>query len=406
MEHQRAILLSPARFKVIVCGRRWGKTALGLMATLKGHGATRGQRRGAIDGGNIWWIAPTYKVASKIWRDLKRATKDAYTAKNEVERRIELPCGGSVTVHSADDPGTLVGDGLDGVVIDEAAKVHRDAWGESVRPALADRLGWAIFIGTPKGNNWFREVFDVADADSSLEWARWQRPTSDNPIIRPSEIDAMRREMTGTKAAQEIDAIFVGDQGLLFPRDKAVIVDAAPTTFEKLVRYWDKAGSDTDGDFTAGVLMGKTVDGLYYVLDVVHGRWQPFDRNNAMRQTCEMDALRHRVSLWIEREPGNGGKESAQISVRDLAAYGPQTETPTNNKVVRAEHFAAQWQGGNVRILRAAWNAKYIDELAAFPDEDMHDDQVDASSGAFNKLVLSRPQPRAGLPSSYRPGGR
>ena len=97
---------------------------------LKGHGAFKGQWRGAIDGGNIWWIAPSYKVASKIWRDLKRATKDAWVEKNEVERRIELPGGGSVTVWSADDPGSLVGDGLDGVVFDEAAKIHRDAWGE------------------------------------------------------------------------------------------------------------------------------------------------------------------------------------------------------------------------------------------------------------------------------------
>ena len=119
--HQRPILLSPARFKVVVCGRRWGKTASGLMATVKGHGTYRGQRKGAIDGGRIWWIAPNYGIASDIWRDLKRACRDAWIAKNEVERRIELPGGGSVTVKSADNPDSLRGSGLDGVVVDEAA---------------------------------------------------------------------------------------------------------------------------------------------------------------------------------------------------------------------------------------------------------------------------------------------
>lgn len=389
MNHQREVILHPARFKVVVCGRRWGKTALGLMATLKGHGTHRGHRRGAIDGGNIWWIAPTYKVASKIWRDLKRACRDAWTHKNEVERRIELPGGGSITVHSADDPDTLVGDGLDGVVMDEAAKISEKAWGESIRPALADRLGWAIFIGTPKGNNWFRELFDRAGADG--DWMSWQRPTSDNPIILATEIEAARVDMTGDRFAQEFDARFIGDQGTLFPRSKAQIIDAVPAHITRLVRYWDKAGSDTDGDFTAGVLIG-TIGGVYYVIDVVHDRWGPFERNKVIRTTCQADEARygrHVVSTWVEQEPGNGGKESAMISVRDLAEWGVRADPVRTGKQARAEHFAAQWQAGNVWLQRAPWNAKYIAELASFPDDEMHDDQVDGSSGAFNKLVMT-----------------
>lgn len=391
MAHQRPILLSPARFKVVVCGRRWGKTAIGLMATLKGHGSFRGQRKGAIDGAKIWWVAPSYKVASKIWRDLKRATRGAWIQKNEVERRIELPGGGNVTVWSADDPETLVGDGLDGLVIDEAAKVHRDTWGESLRPALADHLGWALMVGTPKGQlNWFFDVFQQAEERD--DWERWQRPTWDNPLIVPSEIDEMRADMTGTKFAQEVEAKFSGAIGELFPRDKAIIVDEAPRQIRGVTRYWDKAGSERkEGDWTAGVAEGEHA-GLYYILNVVRGRWDPFRRNTVIEQTCELDVERWgRVALWIEQEPGNGGKESAMISARELVRFAPRFETPSRDKIVRAEHFAAAWQAGNVRIVRGAWNAQYIDELVAFPDEDMHDDQVDASSGAFNKLVLHKP---------------
>lgn len=391
MEHQRSILLSPARFKVVICGRRWGKTAIGLMATLKGHGQFRGQRKGAIDGGKIWWIAPTYKVASKIWRDLKKATRGAWVEKKEVERRIELPGGGSVTVWSADDPETLVGDGLDGVVVDEAAKVHRDAWGESIRPALADRLGWALLIGTPKGqHNWVYDVWQQAEKRN--DWERWQRPTWDNPIIARSEIDEMRGDMTGAKFAQEVEAKFIGEVGDLFPREKAIFVDNAPANLRGLTRYWDKAGSErTEGDWTVGALIGE-LSGLFYVVDIVRGRWDPFTRNQVIEQTAELDVARWgRVSLWIEREPGNGGKESAMISARELVKFAPRFETPTKDKVMRAEHFAAAWQAGNVRIVRGPWNAHYLDELVAFPDEDMHDDQVDSSSAGFNKIVLHKP---------------
>ena len=391
MAHQRAAILSPARFKVIVCGRRWGKTAIGLMMTLKGHGSERGQWRGAIDGGNVWWIAPTYKVASKIWRDLKRATRGAWIEKNEVERRIELPGGGSVTVWSADDPGTLVGDGIDGVVFDEAGKIHQDAWGESVRPALADRGGWAVFIGTPKGQNWFHDLFQFAGADTSGEWQAWQRATSDNPLIPPTEIHAMRAEMSGAKAAQELDAKFITSVGELFPRNRIEIVEQAPALLRRPVRYWDKAGSESEsGDWTVGAMIGKH-DGLYYVLDIVRGRWNPFERNKVIRQTCELDDARWKRGgwqLWLEKTIGDG-KESAMISGRELVAFAPRFHPETKSKIERADHFAAAWQGGNVRLVRAAWNAQYIDELVSFPDADIHDDQVDASTGAFNKLVLS-----------------
>lgn len=118
LPHQLPILLSPARYKVAACGRRWGKTAVGLLSVLRGHGPTRGLRRGALDGGVVWWVAPTYGVAAKIWRDLKRACRGGWTAKSETEHRIELPGGGCVEVKSADAPDHLRGEGLDGVVLD------------------------------------------------------------------------------------------------------------------------------------------------------------------------------------------------------------------------------------------------------------------------------------------------
>lgn len=371
------------------------------MATVKGHGPKRGVRRGAVDGGKIWWVAPSYPVASEIWRDLKRAAGQAYDEKSEVERRIELPGGGSVTVKSADNPDSLRGSGLDGLVVDEAGSVKAEAWREALRPSLSDRLGWAVFIGSPKGSNWFRDLFDFAEKQP--DWERWQRPTADNPIVLPSEIAAAEREMLPSLFSQEYGAQFIGSIGDLFPRDKAVVVDAAPANVAVPVRYWDKAGSEREqGDFAVGSLIAR-VDHLTYVLDVVRGKWNPFARNKVIADTAAMDRLRFhgKMQLWIEQEPGNGGKESAMISAKELAAFAPRFEVPSRDKVTRSQNFAAQWCAGNVRLVRGAWNSAYIDELAAFPNG-LHDDQVDASSGAFNKLLTGvSQQPAASLPSSF-----
>lgn len=182
----------------------------------RGHGQQRRQRLGAIDGGNIWWVAPSYGVASDIWRDLKRACRNAWTDKWEVERRIQLPSGGSVTVKSADNPDNLRGSGLDGVVLDEAASIKPEVWRQSLRPALSDRQGWAVFIGTPKGFNWFHDLFQYAGAAS--DWERFQRPSSDNPLLNEHELDEARKEIGSYAFSQEYKAEFVADGLGMFQR--------------------------------------------------------------------------------------------------------------------------------------------------------------------------------------------
>jgi predicted phage terminase large subunit-like protein len=174
-------------------------------------------------------------------------------------------------------------------------------------------------------------------------------------------------------------------EGELFQRAWLPIVPVAPAKC-RLVRYWDKA-SALSGDYTAGVLMGE-LDGQYYVIDVVHGRWSTAQRERIMRQTAELDAERFgdRVSIWIEQEGGSGGLDSARASVSNLAGFKVRTEHPTGDKATRAEPFANQAEGGNVALVRGKWNDGYLDELTSFPSG-AHDDQVDASGGAFNKLA-------------------
>jgi predicted phage terminase large subunit-like protein len=350
--------------------------------------------KGAIDGGNIWWVMPTKPLSNEVWRDLKKACRGVMIEKNETERRIEMPGGGSVTIKSADEPDSLRGSGLDGVVLDEAATIKEEAWTAGIRPALIDKQGWATFIGTPKGMNWYHKLFERAGGDSG--WERWQRPTSDNPLISPEEIDEARRDLASSLlAAQELGAQFVANGGTVFQRDWFTVVDVMPADCKRAVRRWDKAATEGDGDFSAGVLMAEH-DGIYYVVDVERGQWSALKRNKIIRQTADFD-LHSRFNqgfnkgvnymVWLAQDPGSAGKEVAQHTATVvLAGYPCDWEPETGDKATRAKPFASQCEAGNVRLVRGPWNADFVDELCAFPDG-AHDDQVDAASGAFIKLA-------------------
>lgn len=179
--------------------------------------------------------------------------------------------------------------------------------------------------------------------------------------------------------------------GTVFKRESFEVVGAVPPG-ARYVRYWDKAGTEGGGAYSAGVLLA-VASGVYYVVDVVRGQWDATARNAVIKQTAALDASTYgRVSIWLEQEPGSGGKESAQISVKDLAGYAAFAEPVTGDKLFRAQPLAAQAGVRNVKLVNAPerpslWIAKYLDELAAFPTG-KYKDQVDASSGAFNKLAL------------------
>ena len=172
----------------------------------------------------------------------------------------------------------------------------------------------------------------------------------------------------------------------MFKRAWFKIVKAAPANANRL-RWWDKAATEGDGCFSVGVKMSKAADGMYYVEDVRRGQWSAGQRDSVMKQTASMDGKA--VHIWTEQEPGSGGKESAQSTIKMLAGYVVKSEGSSGAKEVRAEPFAAQCEAGNVCLIEGPWNAEYIDELCAFPNG-KYNDQVDASSGAFNKLSFGK----------------
>lgn len=161
------------------------------------------------------------------------------------------------------------------------------------------------------------------------------------------------------------------------------IVDAAPR-ITRAVRYWDKAGTQDGGAYTAGVKIGLGEDGCYYILDVVRGQWAALARERTIKACAQIDGLG--VETWIEQEPGSGGKESAESTIRNLAGFNIRAERPSGDKALRATPLSVQVEAGNVKMVKAPWNKDYLDEMKMFP-VGKYKDQIDASSGAFNKLT-------------------
>lgn len=188
------------------------------------------------------------------------------------------------------------------------------------------------------------------------------------------------------KGVRDFDALYqqrpTAKEGLFFHVTQLEIVDAVPVG-GRTTRGWDKAATQDDGDFTAGVKMTKGTDGLFYVEDVVRGQWNTAVRDKQIRQTAELDG--RQVKQKGEQEPGSGGKESADNFIRLLSGFSVSVERSTANKEERADPFSSQLNAGNVKLLRGKWNADYIEELRQFPNG-QHDDQVDGSSLAFNEL--------------------
>lgn len=181
--------------------------------------------------------------------------------------------------------------------------------------------------------------------------------------------------------------------GGMFPVDRFQIIDHLPPADQiaASIRYWDKAGTAGGGAFSAGVLMHRLRDGRFCVSDVSRGQWSILDRESRIKQTAQIDGKG--VEIRIEQEPGSGGKESAEATIRNLAGFNVRADRPTGDKELRAQPYAAQVQGGNVLLVRGAWNRPFMDEHEMFPNGKFKD-QVDAAGGAFAALLVPE-QPQA-----------
>jgi hypothetical protein len=203
-----------SRFRILVAGRRFGKTYLALVELC----------RSAWKAGRLsWYVAPTYKQAKRIaWRPLKQMTRPYWASRpNETDLRIELISGGTICLRGADNYDSLRGDGLDFLILDEYASIARQAWTEVLRPALADKQGRALFIGTPRGYNHFYDLY--AAVQDQPHWARFQFTTEEGGNVSTGELESATRELDERTYRQEFQASFenLATGMVYYPFDRA-----------------------------------------------------------------------------------------------------------------------------------------------------------------------------------------
>ena len=215
---QGSIFSDASRFRVVVAGRRFGKTFLSTYELIRA--ALSGKEK------NCWYVAPTYKAAKEIaWDMLIRALPPEYISKsNETSLTVRLINGSTISLKGAEKPDNLRGRALDFVVLDELADMRKEAWYEVIRPSLSDRLGSALFIGTPKGRNHFYDLW-TKGADKEPEWISFQYTTVEGGNVPASEVEQAKRDLDERTYLQEYEARFVNYSGIIyysFSREESV----------------------------------------------------------------------------------------------------------------------------------------------------------------------------------------
>lgn len=205
---QQQIVNESARFNVLACGRRFGKTTLGLELDIQP----------ALDGYPVAWFSPTYKMMGEVWRDTRKVLAPITKTVNAQEHRLELITGGVMDMWSLDSPDSTRGRKYKRVVVDEAAMVpnFQEAWQAAIRPTLTDYEGDAYWLSTPKGMNFFKQGFDYGQDPLMPDWASWQMPTTSNPYMSPAEIEKARQELPELTFKQEYLAEFLQSEGAVF----------------------------------------------------------------------------------------------------------------------------------------------------------------------------------------------
>jgi predicted phage terminase large subunit-like protein len=375
-EAQQTVKDDEARWKILCAGRRFGKSRLGVQLCLEQ----------ALDGGRVWWVAPTFAIARVGWRDVVAAAsefpKDAGVNIKLGDMEVTFPSGGSISVKSADNPQRLRGEGLNYLVMDEAAFVREETWTEVLRPTLTENKGSALFISTPIGmDNWFYHLWEKAD--TAEDWARFQYPTVSNPIIDPKEVESAREDLGELVFAQEYLAEFISEGAQIFRSSwfnyfkqgvGTIWADGKKYKESELQRFAtvDLAVSTKESaDYTVISVFGyHSEDDKLFMLDMFRDRVEAPD---IVPQIERMVGIHNLEWVGIER----AGYQLAIVQFARRQGIKIKELRADKDKRSRALPLSAKMERGLVYFPKDAdWVSEVERELLTFPIG-VHDDIVD-----------------------------
>ena len=372
---QRQVLAEAKRFNVLACGRRWGKTVLGIDRIVKP----------VLEGLPAAWFSPTYKMLLEAWRALQEALAPVITSRNNAEYRLECRGGGSLTMFSLDGDvsDTVRGRAFKSVVVDEAALVKqlRSVWENAIRATLADNRGDAWFLSTPRGMNDFKAFYDRGQDPEREDWASWQMPTSTNPHIAPEEIEAARIDMTEAAFNQEFLAQFVSWEGAVFRR----VMECA--TAER------KDGPEAGHEYVIGADWGRSNDyTVFSVLDVTARAMVDMDRSNRVDYAVQRGRLQALCDRWrpsqiIAELNSIGQPICEELQRAGLPIKGFTTTNASKAEIIEALALAFEQQG-SIAILN---EPVLLGEIQAFTAEQLPGGMLRyaAPGGGHDDCVMS-----------------
>lgn len=310
--HQaQAIIASDRhRFRVVNCGRRFGKTLLSCWEMVAIAVSKQGMK--------VAYIAPTYQQARDIaWAELKSITKDIQSAppnESRLEVKVKTSEGGEsfITLRGWESIETLRGQSYDFIVLDEVSSYRNfwEHWQEVIRPTLTDRKGEALFISTPKGFNHFYDLYNLERTDT--DYKSFHFSTYDNPHIPREEVDKAKKELTEDRFAQEYLADFRKTEGLVYKefRRESHIFTHEPQRIVKTI-----AGVDFGFTNPAAIIsIQKDDDGRYYVIN----EW--YKRGQTDAQIADYVSALRLNEVYPDPESASGIEELRQrgVNVRDV----------------------------------------------------------------------------------------
>ena len=277
---RKEIIQDPSRFKVIVAGRRWGKTILSLMYLLKDP-FQQGERR--------WFITPTYKQGKMIVFPILRQMFSGFAGAklNETEMSVIFDNGAELSVKGADNENALRGVELTKCVMDEMAYIKPHVWEEIVYPMLATTKGTVLFIGTPNGYDMMYDLY--SRGQSEPDWKSWQFKTIDGGFVPADEIARARRTMDGVRFRQEFEASFEtsGNRAAWnFDRNLHVKKAKELATY----KWW---GCDFNVDYMTAVLACQFSDGTIHYYDEIR-----LKNSNTEEMARKMKAIEPKVETY------------------------------------------------------------------------------------------------------------
>lgn len=369
-EGQQIITREARRFNALACGRRFGKTTYGIDRCVTPD----------VLAYPVGWFSPTYKMLLEVWREAVRTLRPITVRVSASDHRIENVAGGVLEFWSLDNPDSARGRKYRRIVVDEAAMVPdlMDAWQYALRPTLVDYQGDAFFLSTPKGRNGFWQMWQWGQDPLQPEWASWQMPSSVNPRIPASELDAMRETMPERVYSQEILAQFLDDAGGVFRG----VVEAATAV--------EQAEAKQGHSYVIACDWGRSNDyTVFAVMDEREGALVYLDRFSRIDYVLQMERLRALAARFRPISIVAESNAMGQPVIDQLARQGlPMRPFVTTNasKATIIDALALAFEQKQIHILN---DLVLISELQSYEmgklpsgmmrysaPEGMHDDTV------------------------------